>query len=152
MPKLQLLAPCDKVIISEEAGASVISILESLTVGLASGEEQPNIPADTAIPMKWTVFTLWLAEKRDAKKKYEQLIQMISPSGKTVLNQKTPFEMTVRSHRQVLTIMSFFIGEPGAYEIKASYREQGTEKWEECGSYELEIKHGKPPQGQIAEQ
>ncbi len=118
MPKLLAYLPCEKVVVEEQSkNVSVLSILETVTVSLASGAPAPALNA--SIGMAWAIFTLWQKDPGESGR-FESKSVLVSPEGEPLA--ETPvatidFETGVR--QQVINrLASFPIWTPGTCQLK----------------------------------
>jgi hypothetical protein len=129
MPRLLVFAPCEKVIISQgDNTPTLITVLTGLKaeyepVGTAS------LPAGTLaqLPIFWSVFALWKQETGDESKEFQQVVRLISPTGKNAIEPVVAtFKLETHSHRQILALNSMPIGEPGEWTIQLFLTEKGS--------------------------
>ena len=139
MPELLIFAPCEKVLISgAEAGdnsSTLVSILDSLVV-------KEDIPDDAVMPMKWDIFALWTRTDKDAGVTYEQICQVVLPSGKRSVESALEFAFTKRNQRNTVHIVGLPIGEAGEYALEIYLQKKGQPKTrKKYGSYPLVVEH-----------
>jgi len=150
MPSLLLFAPCERVAFDQkDNSASLINVFQGFHVLLI--EHSPdNLPtslpgaavlvAGNALPIRWVVFSLWRRVDADEGKTFEQICELVSPSGQESFKAKLPFKMTKDFQRNVMNVSKFPIGENGEYSIKLYLSEGGGEP-QLMGSYPVSITH-----------
>lgn len=141
MPTLMLFAPAEKVLIDQqENSVSLIGIMSGVKVQLVKPDEA--VPEDAAVPMRWSVLTVWKREPSDEGKTYEQGLQMFAPDGTLAFELTSPsFAMTAPHHRVRLDIMGFKIAVPGTYRLQVNLRETQSPTWIKKSDYELLVEH-----------
>jgi hypothetical protein len=70
--------PCERVIISQENTPTLISVIETVTIGIAGVE----LPENSAVPMLWHVFTMWRADDSDINQRFDQKCTLVDPNGR----------------------------------------------------------------------
>lgn len=140
MLKLLVFLACEKMIIDKEEMASVINVLDSVTVELDGKTELKN---DAASPFGWEVFAIW--RRIDALvsgKKFEQRVTLIDPDGNLVFEVVQPLtidniHLNFRAH---LKVGAMPVGKKGSLSLRIYLRE-GSSKWQEKGEYPIQIVH-----------
>lgn len=139
MPKLLLFAGCERVSFdSSDKSPSLLGVLQGFTVTVgplplneplvAVHEMKDDIPPPAAIPIRWVAFSLWKRVPEDKGKKFVQVCELISPSGKSVGGRHPgEFEMTAGFHRHTVNIHGFPINEQGDYVLRLSLIEDDGE-------------------------
>lgn len=128
MPRLIVLAPCENVIVSQDNKLSLISLLETINVGIPAN--QP-IPPNSSIPMPWFAVTVWEREASDGNTEFESFVQAGHLQSTTA-----NFRMTTPMHRIIGQILGFPLVF-GEVRLKAFIRAVGTQQWNEKGTYPL---------------
>jgi hypothetical protein len=123
MPHLQLFAACERVQYdSVDNSASLIGVFQGYTITTSKnpiGKTPAEVMAvhtetEAALPMRWTVFSLWRKDKdRDEGKEFRQVCVFIRPNGKAQPLETIPFKMDRSFHRLTLTVHGFPVGEEG---------------------------------------
>jgi hypothetical protein len=90
MPKLTILAACEKFIIDRAELPSLINIFQNLDVQLAN----EAIPEHAITPLKWSVFTLWQHTLEELDVEFIQHLEVIAPNGKKFIASSTRFKVT----------------------------------------------------------
>jgi len=90
MPKLTILAVCEKFIIDRTELPSLINIFQNLDLQL-TGEPMPE---NAVTPLKWSVFTLWQHTPEERDKEYVQHLEIIAPKGEKFIEGTTRFMVT----------------------------------------------------------
>lgn len=142
MPKLLVFAPCEKVIIDTENNASVITILQEVSLDVQIADKLP----DAAVPITWYVFALWMRQsEEEVGRRFEESCDLIIPGGKTIAIARNTFTMPERSHRSVVKVLGFPIFRtPGEAELKLSIREAEGGESREVASFPLLLNHQPP--------
>lgn len=142
MPKLLIFAPCQKVIVGQDSATSLISITEGFVIDV-----QESVPKDAALPMTWSILTLWHKEGESEENRiYEQRIEseLAGAEKKAVdVTQEFVISKEFRNTRNVVEIQGFPIGLPGELVLKLSLREKGQEDWLPIAEFPLEIVYGR---------
>jgi len=86
MPKLNIFALCEKVIMDEQKNPSLISLMENLDVDPREGK----IPKNAVIAKEWAIFTQWQLSDDEQEKPFHQVIHAFWPDG-------TEFNKTIHS-------------------------------------------------------
>jgi hypothetical protein len=118
MPKLLAYLPCEKVVVEEQSrNVSVLSILETVTVTLASGAPPPA--PNASIGMAWAIFTLWQKDPGESGE-VESKSVLVSPEGERLA--ETPvarLDFAAGTRQQVINRMaSFPMWTPGTCQLK----------------------------------
>lgn len=150
MPKLLLLAACQKAILDQaENTLSIISLIETLTVDSPRDQEGREVVA--VLPI--SVVSLWLREPEDEGKSFEGSLQILSPDGRQIGGGTTPFRMSHRGHRLIATLDSFPVRQEGEYRIVQRIREAGDkEEWQSVGEYPILVQHREKPTASASEE
>lgn len=140
MLKLLIYAPCEKVIIAEDQTASMISIMESVSVNIAG-----EIPADAIAPIRWHVVSLW---RRDQEIKdpveIEERTDVLRPDGSVATGGTTKFTVTNEHlmYRSLVKVPVFPIGQPGFVRVKCRTRQTNPEtEWTDFAEFPLLVIH-----------
>lgn len=138
MPKLLLLVPCENLIVAETGITSIISVIESLEVGIKG-----NLPEDAIINLRWYILTLWRREQSDIGKTFEQQAVIVRPDGKSIGGGGTTFNVTEQhlNYRSQIEANVLPIGQQGECFLRLSIREKGQEDWREIAEYPFNIIH-----------
>ncbi len=140
MLKLLVFLPCDIVIVSQEGNTSVITVLEQVVSTLL-----PDAPPNAAVPMKWTILSLWHRDEPvEGVKKYDQRINVYWPNGEQVFVIEQSFNVSNEhsNFRCVGTVLAFPVGQEGRVLLKTSLRESGDEnEWVEYAQFPINVAH-----------
>jgi hypothetical protein len=91
MPKLTILAACERVIIEREASLpSLISIFQRMNVQI----QDAPLPENALSPTRWAIFTLWQHTPGERGVEYTQRTEVIAPSGDKFVEASTVFKIT----------------------------------------------------------
>jgi len=139
MPKLLIFVPCERVIVSGSEGgdntASLIAILEGVEV-------LKKVPLDAAVPKPWVIFSLWTRSNGDEDKNYEQICDMVAPSGKVAITSTLQFRFALRNHRINVHVNGLPIGEDGTYLLILYLQEVGKpETKTEYATFPISVSH-----------
>jgi hypothetical protein len=139
MPRLVLFAACEKAIIDQNTNVlSLMSLLQDINVQLPPGITPPP---NTAIPMSWTIVSVWQQAPADQGKTFEQRCTLVTQSGATLM--ETPvagFETKTEFHRVINQVMGLHINPVGSRLVKCFMREKSSAHWAETGTYPISIK------------
>lgn len=148
MPKLILFAACEKVIVDHyDNSTSLITLLEAINIAVRQ-EDQANIPDDAGVPLNWYLLALWQVEPGDEAITFESRFAAQFTSGEESELSITPFqfEQGKPNFRNVLRVVGLRIKPlitSDAFTAKVSIRRQGTEQWEDQGSFPVLVRHPK---------
>jgi hypothetical protein len=134
MPRLILFAPCENLIISNENKISLISLLETITVGIP--QNQP-IPANATLPMRWFALTTWERQHGDADREFESYIE-----AGPLRSITARFRMATPLHRVMAQIIGFPL-QFGEMRLRAHFRQVGGE-FAVVGEYPLTVQRTAP--------
>jgi hypothetical protein len=139
MPKLLIFAPCEKVIIDDQKNATLIVLLNTLTVAHKGDAE---IPQDAIGSKEWAVFTLWQPTEEDVGKEFVQFLQMVKPDGQEF--KRAEIRFTVNPSDKIsqarMNIHGFPIGQKGPI-ILNMWLESSSKKLGEVHSYTVTVVH-----------
>ena len=91
MPKLTILAACERVIIDRVASLpSLISVFQRMNVQV----QDAPLPENALSPTRWAVFTLWQHTPDERDIEYTQRTEVIAPSGDKFIEATTVFKIT----------------------------------------------------------
>lgn len=96
MPKLTILAACEKVIVDRQGLPSLINIFQRLNVPL---QAEP-FPENALIPFPWAIFALWQHADDELNKDFVQHTEIVTSDGKTFATVQTKFRITELDDRQ----------------------------------------------------
>jgi hypothetical protein len=104
MPKLLLFAPCEKIIIEDKStNVSFISLLDSIRIGVRVGE----IPEGAAIPLRWSVITMWWRQPDEEPRRYEQQWDFVESDGRVLVRDSAIFVIEGKTHRHITQMEAF---------------------------------------------
>jgi hypothetical protein len=89
MPKLAILAACEKVIIDRVGLPSIINVFQRMNVKLVD-----PIPENAIVPNAWAIFVLWQHTADEQDVEFTQRLEVIAPDGKPFLTGETKFKIT----------------------------------------------------------
>lgn len=91
MPKLTILAACERVLIEREASLpSLISIFQRMNVQI----QDAPLPENALSPTRWAIFTLWQHTPEERNVEYTQRTEVIAPSGEKFVEASAVFKVT----------------------------------------------------------
>lgn len=138
MPKLLIFAPCEKIIIDDQGNATLIVIMQNVSVSVSEGSE---LPRDAVTPKEWAVFTLWQPMPEDAGQKFVQVLQALMPDRSEFKRGELSFEMQENKTQQNrINIVGFPIGQPGQITVNM-WLEVDSEQVGETYSFPLTVTH-----------
>lgn len=145
MPKLLVLAACEKLIIDNHNVVSLISLLQEVNVNVPP---EVDIPADQKlVPMNWTILSIWQRLPHEEEKSFEQRTAMLSSSGEEIFAKENevnfrpepPATRIPTQHRTVGMAQAMPLAE-GDYLVKVWLREKGSTDWgAERGAYPITL-------------
>ena len=113
----------------------MIGVLYGFT---ATQQTNESLPDDAVAPILWAAVSIWLRQKDDGDRTFEQRINITRPDGVALLDTTVmQFKMTHRTHQLVLNAMGFPVGLDGEYRITLSLREAGTGDWNVVSEYPM---------------
>lgn len=140
MPRLLVFVPAEKVLIdSEDNTIGLVGILGGLNVPAPE-----PLPEDAGAPVRWNVLALWKRQPEDEGRQYEQRVQLVSPSGRVLVEGLQTFQMVTSSQRNRLRIDGFPVAEEGEHTLALSLRDAGEETWRDIADYPLAVSHFDP--------
>lgn len=91
MPKLTILAACERVLVDREASLpSLINIFQRMNIQL----QDAPLPENAISPARWGIFTLWQHSPEERDIEFTQRVQVIGPSGAQFAEASTTFKIT----------------------------------------------------------
>lgn len=140
MPKLQLFAPCERVIIEE--GANTVSLI-ALVQDINVHHDPSKIPADALGPLRWYVLTVWASQPEDSGHTFEQRIALTDPAGKTRIETVTKMDLSKDTLRTVGAFDNFPIGQEGVCTLDLSLK-RDAEDFIHVADYPLKVVYHAP--------
>lgn len=146
MPKLILLAACEKVVIDQNDNTtSLISLLEAIQVSVPESERD-KLPEDAGVPVNWSLLALWQVEAGDKNKQFEsRFVVRFSKVNQLTLDAPSfKFEEGKPNFRNLLRITGLPLKPLLGIDlcpIQAYIRAEGAEEWgEPVGSFPIIIR------------
>ena len=137
MPRLEMLTPCQSVIIDKKTDmATFFNVLSDFKV---STQDELSLEKTKVLPREWTVFCTWRFSTEERGQDFEQQVEYVSPEGTVLVKGATPLQSVQRSFRSILNITGMPLTTTGEYEIRVSMRLAGREEWEHAGSLKIHI-------------
>jgi hypothetical protein len=143
MPKLLFFAPCERVIISDDGTASLITLIETLRLNVEANQ-LPPMPedADLAVPFTWHALAVWTREENDRDGQSHNLkLQLVMPNGKTPIELETilAFGEGKPNHRSVFRIMGFPVAiSEGVATARLLIKPiESNEEWKEAAAFPI---------------
>jgi hypothetical protein len=141
MPRLLAFLPCEKLIVNQEDNTtSLITVLESAQINVPRIPDEA--PANIAVPLHWTVYSLWRKEDGDVGKRFEQRVRLILPDGQIRVDNTIGFEIGAihQNHRVTLQVGGFpIIAASGECVLRLSLRESGQADWQDIADYPVYV-------------
>jgi len=103
MPKPVLFAPCEIVLLDQQNNLSLIKVLESVKINLPVTE----IPVGVAIPIRWSILTMWLRQPGDENKGFQQVCELVASDGTVLLSNTAPINLENLTHRHIINNFGF---------------------------------------------
>jgi hypothetical protein len=142
MPKPLLFVGCEKIILDAQGTATLVGVLQTLTVALP-----PNVvvPKDAISPKEWGVFTMWTLTPEDSGVQFTQVIEMEWPDGRIFKKAEVPFKPEKGAVQQTsASIIGFPIGQTGTLKLK-TWLERDGRRLGEIQIYPVSVAHGVAP-------
>ncbi len=142
MLKLLIFAPCEKLIEGKDKTASLISIMESIELTLATGE---TVPPDALAPVRWNVMVFWRREADiEGEIEFEQRIDVRRPDGELATGGTNKFTASNKhlNYRNTLDFQIMPIGQAGDILVKLRLRQIKPEtEWRDVAEYPIAVRH-----------
>jgi hypothetical protein len=141
VPKLLILAACEKVIIDRAQVPSLIGIFQGINIQL-TGEP---MPAKALSQMRWAVFTDWETGPEEIGTEFTQHLEIITPSGEIFVTGMAKFTVTDPSdfHSKVgFDLVSIPVHEEGFFKVRVWLDSDSENRAE----YRFYVKHLPQPQ------
>jgi len=108
---------CEKVIISADGVASLISLFSKMIITPPAGIE---IPKNAVAPKEWSVFSLWDTDPGDELKEHTLCTQVLYPDGTPFMDaNKTKMNIELNKWSQAyVQILGFPLGQLGKYTVR----------------------------------
>jgi hypothetical protein len=90
MPKLAILAVCEKVIFDTDGPASIVSIFSKM---LYRVQDAP-LPEKATLPNQWTIFTQWELDPQEFGQEFTQISKVTAPDGSLFNTAEVTFTKT----------------------------------------------------------
>jgi len=90
MPKLVILAVCEKVLVERSGLPSLINIFQRMNVNL----QDAPLPENAISPARWAIFSLWQHDPSEFGVQFVQKLAVIKPNGEIFSEATTPFKIT----------------------------------------------------------
>jgi hypothetical protein len=140
MLKQLIFAPCEKVILSTDNTASLISVAESIQVSVPA-----DMPADALVPLQWTVLSLWYRQQTtDTPIEFEERVDVVRQDGSVATGATSKFTVS-DAHLMYRTLASFAvfpIGQSGVVLVKNRIRQINPEtEWIASSEYPVQVVH-----------
>lgn len=151
MIKPIIFVPCQKVIEATDNSASLISVLEHISLDLPSNIEAP--PPEAVLPFSWSVLILWQRTKsvgtKDVPVEAKVELWEPSPSKKVVMAVVHSFVINDQffNFRNSVSFPIFPVGIKGTYRLTLKYRVSKSGKWKASGEYPIRLVINQPKEG-----
>jgi hypothetical protein len=142
MLKLLIFAPCEKLIEGKDKTASLISVMESAELMLATDE---TLQPDALAPVRWSVMAFWrrIADF-EGEIEFEQRVDVRRPDGELATGGTNIFTVSNKhlNYRNTLNFEIMPVGQPGDILVKLRLRQTKPEtEWREVAEYPIVVKH-----------
>lgn len=142
MIRLILFAPCDQILLNDEQVSSLISILETVLIG---GEISEQLPANAAIPRRWTAVALW-TRTDDVKRptEFTAKFELAAPDGTISMGGNVDFKVSneFSNFRNTVNFPMFPIGQTGSYMLTLSYKRKNSKSaYEKVSEFPIVVRH-----------
>jgi hypothetical protein len=140
MLKLLIFAPCERIIVSTEKTASLISVMESVQF-----TPEGEVPPDALAPVRWGVMAYWRREGEvDGVIEFEQRIDVLRPDGELVTGGTNVFKVSSKNlnYRNTLNLDIMPVGLAGDILVKLRLRQTNPEtEWRDIAEYPILVVH-----------
>ena len=127
MLKTYICVACEKVLITKQETASLISLFSRIVLQVGKGTQ---IARDAVLPREWFVFGVWDTEPEDADQEFDCFFQMLYPDG-TQFSEvvKVSFKPVapIRRSQVYFQMPGFPISQKGFYTIKVWIEQAGKQ-------------------------
>lgn len=89
MPKLIILAACEKVIIDRAQIPSLIGIFQGVNIQVTE-----DMPERAVTQMRWNIFTAWQHDLEELGVEFTQHMEVVTPRGEQFIKGETKFKVT----------------------------------------------------------
>lgn len=90
MPKLLVLAACERVLVDQVASLpSLINIFQRMNIQL----QDAPLPENAVSPARWAIFALWQHTPEENGIEFTQRIEVLNPIGEKFAEAKTVFKI-----------------------------------------------------------
>ncbi len=115
LPKLTIIAACDRVIFDRVGIASLINIFQRLEIAASP----TAYPAEAVSPIRWSVFTQWHHQPVAPGTPYTQHAEVLKPNGEVFIETRLPFLTDDNPYtRHQLEIMGLPLGHEGTVTVR----------------------------------
>jgi hypothetical protein len=137
MPKLSFLLPCRTFSTDAETGGfTIVEVLDQITINVPNGAPTNG---EGVVPAPWAIVNLWTRQPDDKETQFEQRLTLVSPDGRTVMDNTSPFELKTLKHRMTLRVNGFPVVGRGLYLLRAETRALPGKEWKLQGEYPIEV-------------
>jgi hypothetical protein len=135
------------VLLGQNQTVSLIIVLSEVHFVPPAEDALKNIPPNSAVVYRWTVFTQWEKEKGDTGS-YEQAIGISSDAGVVSFTNvaKFAFQDNANIQRLAGNFEVFPMLPAGRYELTLQWRKEGSVDWIEGGRYPIYVIFDPPRQ------
>jgi hypothetical protein len=138
-----IFVACSKVILDQNNNATLVEILQNLSVPIP---ENVVLPPNAAAPREWSVFTMWKIDSTDVGKPYVQYVRMSWPDKTEFQTGKLPLQITSGKgvHQATVNVIGFPVGQEGPITIETWLELDGKRIGDEH-TYTISVEHQKAP-------
>src|SRR5437016_6530971 len=128
LPRLVLLAACEKVITDTSGLISLITLLEKLEVTVPPGAD---LPPKSMVPVRWETFSWWHFDNPEECKNYEYRLEVRVADGSLAMHNEGKFKgiETGKTGFKLTAGMQAVPISGGALELRAFCRKIGDPDW-----------------------
>ena len=138
MPKMVILAVCEKVLVERSGLPSLINVFQRMNIQL----QDAPLPENAISPTRWSIFTLWQHEPHELGVEFVQKLLVLKPNGEAFEDATTPFKITEADDLQSKNHIDLFglpINDEGFVQVKVWI--EGEE--DSAGEYRFYVKHNR---------
>jgi hypothetical protein len=143
MPRLLIFLACEKVILAQDNGVSLIGLLQGLTAEMPTADTAAQMDEKSGVPLTWFVFTHWQREPDEANVEQEITYILTDPNGRESTLSRTRLKFEKRFHRHWTKVTGFPVKVPGDYTLNVLLRPSDDDSASArlVASYPLTLEH-----------
>ena|SRR5947207_10247590 len=140
MPDLLTFIACEKVIVDkEDESISIYNLLQRVVLSIPDGIQPSGI---REFPLSWGILTLWRNPGEEIGIKYQQRIELNSPSGEPFIYSETDWAFgPVEANNRIIVKLDIFpVAPEGVWRLRLFLREtEPMTSWMPIAEYPIEL-------------